>query len=91
LTSPKRSSLLYDIFNPWQSKVLEFVEDVEGDIEEEIQDTIYFSIFKEKYGQTSIWVLVNESNEFFKPLIEEHPWALFKLASNTQNIIEIPA
>ena len=49
-----------------KSKVMEFVDDIEGDIEQELEDVIYYSLKKEKNGFTSIWILANEESSFFK-------------------------
>jgi len=58
-------------------------------MEQELEDTIFFTTHKDKYGQSSIWVLVNEKSQYFNPYLKEHPWALFKLATHSQLLIEV--
>jgi hypothetical protein len=45
------------------NKVVEFVEDMAGDIEEELDNTIYYSLHLSKNNGDVLWILANEAVE----------------------------
>lgn len=75
---------VFDQLKTFQYKVLEFIDDIEGDIEEELEDKVYYSV-KKADGHTILWILANEQCKFFQSYISEYPWGLFKVSTNHQS------